>query len=348
MKNKISIIPIFISHMGCGNDCVFCNQVKITGISQIPDTDKVKSIIDSYLRTIESDKIEIAFYGGSFTGISVKEQIAYLEIAHHYKKKRAIHGIRLSTRPDYITPEVIERLLKYEVGLVELGCQSFNDSVLKASRRGHDMLHIQKAVKLLKDADIKFGIQLMAGLPEDTRERFMDSVHKSIALNPTTIRLYPALVIKDTEMEKQYERGLYKPLELVEAIEWCATAYKMFAHNGIDVIRVGLQKTDLIDLGADVVAGPFHPAFGALVMSKIFEQAIEPFVKDNDCLEVHVQAKQCMYINGQNKKNLNHFQSINPKISIKLLKDSTIPFNTIGVWDYKKMHFVDVMRWIEV
>ena len=344
MKNKIAIIPIFISHRGCGNDCIFCNQRKITGFSQVPDTEKIKSIIESYLETIKADEIEIAFYGGSFTGISQKEQTAYLKTAFQYKQENAIKRIRLSTRPDYITPDVIERLKTYQVDLVELGCQSFNDSVLKASRRGHDSEQIISAVKMLKCAGIDVGIQLMAGLPQDNRNRFIESVEKAIELAPKTVRLYPALVIKDTEMEAQYNKGFYKPLELDVAIEWCADAYKLFEQNGIEVIRVGLQKTDLIDLGADVVAGPFHPAFGAHVMSKIFAQAIEPFVEANDSLEIHAHPGQLMYINGQNKGNQKRFLKLNSKSSIKIVANASLPINKIEIWDNKEMHSIDVMH----
>lgn len=266
---SIGIIPVFISHMGCPNDCTFCNQRKITGYHDAIAPNALQSYVEQYIETMKRDQVELAFFGGSFTGIEQGLQEQYLSVAMQLKMQGVIHKIRLSTRPDYIDDEVALRLKAYAVDLVELGCQSFDDEVLSISKRGHLSSAIYDAVSVLKRHDIMFGIQLMLGLPGDNYGKFMDAVLKTIDLKPSCVRLYPALVIKNTELAEQYLSGFYVPLNLDDAISWTAEALIRFERNGIKVIRIGIQRTDLIDFDGDVLAGPFHPSFGELVRSKI-------------------------------------------------------------------------------
>ena len=163
----IGIIPVFVSHMGCPNECTFCNQRKINGVVDAILPNDLDAYIQMYLKTMKRDQVELAFFGGSFTGIDVQRQMEYLSIAHVYKKSGLIDKIRISTRPDYIDHVIIDRLKTYEVDTVELGCQSYSDAVLKTTKRGHTSDDIYRAVRLLKDAKIQVGIQLMLGLPGD-------------------------------------------------------------------------------------------------------------------------------------------------------------------------------------
>lgn len=313
MKNSIGIIPVFVSHMGCPNDCVFCNQRKINGISDAITPNELEAYVNSYLKTMVRDQIELAFFGGSFTGIDKSLQEAYLNKAYDLKKRGLIHKIRLSTRPDYVDKEIANRLIRFGVDLVELGCQSFDDQVLLASKRGHTSSIIEVAVNRLKDSGIEVGIQLMLGLPEDNFQKFQYSVNQAIKLKPNCVRLYPALVIKDTELEEIYSTGDYKPLDVKTAAEWCAWAYETFYTHEIPVIRMGLQRTDLIDFDRAVIAGPFHPAFGELVLSLVFLNHIKKWIKDSNiepdkltkiCLITH-PAQQSIVI-GQHKANIKY------------------------------------------
>lgn len=347
MKNSIGIIPIFISHLGCENDCVFCNQRKITGIVDIMSMSEIRTHIESYLQTMSYDQIEIAFYGGSFTGLNLNLQREYLEIAKHYRDEGRIHKVRLSTRPDYITEEILELLQSYKVDLVELGCQSFNDDVLMKSKRGHDRTAIFKAIELLKKYHFKFGIQLMYGLPGDQSGIFLESVNEAIILNPDCVRIYPALVIKETELAHLTREKCYFPIQLNDAVSVVAEAYRRFTINNIPVIRLGLQKTDLIDLGADVIAGPFHPAFGALVMSFLFFEALSKFIDQNGhdgVVTVKVNKSQSSFVSGQGKINLIQFNSLYGELKIRIIPDASIPLHTIQIISKNSTHFIDVMR----
>lgn len=273
--SKTAVIPIFISHRGCPNDCAFCNQRRISGADGQMQPFEVCSYVEAYLKTIPSDtRVEIAFYGGSFTGIEPSLQESFLENARRYKTLGRVKGIRLSTRPDYLDASVMDRLKLYQVDLVELGCQSFSDEVLLKTNRGHKASSIYNAVDALKRAGIGVGIQLMLGLPGDTKALFKASVDEAAKLKPEVVRLYPTLVVKDTLLAQWYEDGLYRPMALDLAIDLAAYAYNVMTLVGSKVIRMGLQKTDEIEIGKGIVAGPFHPAFGELVLGRLYQWCI--------------------------------------------------------------------------
>jgi len=223
---KHAIIPIFIPHRGCPNDCVFCNQRKITARTTAPTADEVKNTIDTWLTTLgEVPTVEIAFYGGSFTGLRLTEQSSYLAIAKEYKERGLIDKIHLSTRPDYIDRDILDNLKAYSVDTIELGVQSFDDEVLRKSNRGHTSASVYEAVSLIKEYGFEFGIQLMIGLPGDSLETCIYSAEETVKLKPSLTRLYPTIVIDDTELLEMYERGEYKPLSREEAVTRIWFAY---------------------------------------------------------------------------------------------------------------------------
>lgn len=276
MNKKHYIIPIFVPHKGCPHECIFCNQKKITGQLGKVTAEEVRSIIERYLDTIPSKDscIETAFFGGSFTAISMEYQKELLEAAFCYLKDGRISNIRVSTRPDCIDSSIIGNLKKHGVGIVELGVQSMDETVLKLSNRGHTSEDVIEAVRLLKKNGFTVGVQMMIGLPGDSDEKVLDTAKKLIALRPDLARIYPALVIKNTHMEEMYQRGEYKPLSLEEAVLLSKKLLVLFEGGGINVIRIGLQPTENINLGKDVAAGPFHPAFRHLVESLVYRDML--------------------------------------------------------------------------
>ena len=245
---KQYIIPVFIPHLGCPNDCSFCNQKSISGKTKMPTKDEVISIIESNLKSFKEENayIEIAFFGGSFTGIDVDKQKEYLEIANEYVKNKKVDGIRLSTRPDYINKEILKMLKKYNVKTIELGVQSTNDYILKRCDRGHTFSDVKKASKLIRWYGFNLGHQMMVGLPESTKLDEIRSAKDLIKLKPKMVRIYPVLVIKGTKLEKELEIGEYKPLTVLQAVERCKELMYLFNKKNIQVIRVGLQNTDEI------------------------------------------------------------------------------------------------------
>ena len=210
---KHYIIPVFVPHLGCPNDCVFCNQKSISGEQRMITNEDIKKTIDFYLENIKDKdaKKEVAFFGGSFTGIDVDKQEEFLQTAYNYIKENKIDSIRISTRPDYIDRETLKRLKKYKVKTIELGVQSANDYILKQSNRGHNFQDVKKASKLIRRYRFNLGHQMMVGLPESTRLDEINTAKELIKLKPQIVRIYPVLVIKGTELEEQMEKGEYTP-----------------------------------------------------------------------------------------------------------------------------------------
>lgn len=283
--NKEYVIPVFVPHLGCPNDCIFCNQKSISGQKKNITKEKAKETIDNFLENIKDKdaKKEIAFFGGSFTGIDENIQEELLQIAYEYVEKGQVDSIRISTRPDYINKEILKRLKKYKVKTIELGVQSANDYILGRANRGHTFKDVEKASKLIRWYGFNLGHQMMVGLPESTRIDDINTAKALIKLKPKMVRIYPVLVIKGTKLEKEYNEGIYEPLSVVQAVETCKQLVRMFTDKKIEVIRVGLQNTDEIcepgNKESEVVAGPFHPAFGQLVESSMWYDAIVEKIK---------------------------------------------------------------------
>ena len=308
------IIPIFVPHLGCPNDCVFCNQKSISGQKKNITKDEVKNIIDNYLKNIKDNENEkeIAFFGGSFTGIEEEKQEELLSIAYEYVKSGKVNSIRISTRPDYINKQILKRLKKYKVKTIELGVQSANDYVLEKAQRGHTFEDVKKASKLIRLYGFKLGHQMMVGLPESTEEDEINTAKALIKLKPKMVRIYPVLVIKGTKLEKDYEEGKYTPFTLARAIETCKKLVRMFADKKIDIIRVGLQNTDEItdpnDKNSEVVAGPYHPAFRQLVESEMWYDVIVEKIKKLNVkvrkVEITVNPIDSNNVIGHKKQNV--------------------------------------------
>lgn len=285
MLKKQYIIPIFVPHLGCPNDCIFCNQKSISGQTKMITKEDIKSTIEFYLEKIRDKEsyIEVAFFGGSFTGIEVEKQEEFLETAYEYIKEGKVNSIRISTRPDYIEKEILKRLKRYKVKTIELGVQSANDYILKRSGRGHTFKDVEKASRMIRWSGFNLGHQMMVGLPESTKTDEINTAKQLIKLKPKMVRIYPVLVIKNTKLEKEYNEGIYQPLSLVQAVEICKDLDMMFTKKGIDVIRIGLQNTDEISdpkgEKSKVVAGPYHPAFRQLVESGLWYDSIVNRIK---------------------------------------------------------------------
>lgn len=304
-------IPIFVPHRGCPFDCVFCNQRRITGSIKDVTPKDVTETIEAYLKTLpkEGRVVEAAFFGGSFTGIPIEEQTALLSAAYKFKKRGLIDGIRLSTRPDYISGEILDNLARFEVTTIELGVQSMDDEVLKASNRGHTREDVINAVKLIRKYPFSLGLQMMTGLPSDTDEKSLKTAEEIIELKPDIVRIYPTLTIKDTYLEKLYREGKYSPQTLDSAVELSKKLLLKFEAYNICVIRIGLQSTDEICENGSVVAGPVHSSFRELVESSIFYDKIADAIKtgtqnNKDTKTIFVNPRDISKAVGNKKRNI--------------------------------------------
>jgi histone acetyltransferase (RNA polymerase elongator complex component) len=264
------IIPFFIQHRGCAHRCIFCNQWAATGASEASK----KNIEDDLYQTIElwlsrsraQTKTQVAFYGGSFTCLEESTQKRLLGIVDPFIKQGVITSIRLSTRPDCMSQDICSFLRDYGVETVELGVQSLDDRVLQRSLRGHTSDQCREAAALLAKNDFELGIQMMPGLPGESTRSFLKGVSEVISFHPDFVRLYPVIVLKDTGLAKLYNERSWIPLSMNKAIALTRRARQLFIKHDITVVRMGLQPSD--ELTKRVLAGPYHPSFGELVVAR--------------------------------------------------------------------------------
>ncbi len=290
MKKFHANIPVFIPHLGCPNDCVFCDQRTISGVREF-SLDDVRETIESALATIEGTGrcAEIAFFGGSFTGIDRALMISLLDLAEKYVKMGKVSGIRMSTRPDYISKEIIDIIGRYTLSEVELGVQSMSDKVLYASRRGHTAEATEKACALLKSAGIPFVGQMMTGLPESTAEDEVFTARRICELGAAGCRIYPTVVFKSTCLAVMAECGEYIPLTVEEAVKRSADVLEVFVHHGVKCLRIGLQDSENLHDSEKYYAGPAHPALGEMVRGELFRRRMETAVEALESKEyVHI------------------------------------------------------------
>ena len=318
--SKQYIIPIFVPHLGCPNDCIFCNQKSISGQMKQVTEEEVEKTIQEFLNSFKDENLytEIAFFGGSFTGIDIELQEKLLKIAYKYVKEKKVDGIRVSTRPDYIDKNELKLLKKYGVKTIELGVQSANDYILKRAKRGHTFEDVKKASKLIRRHGFTLGHQMMVGLPDSTWIDEMNTAKELAKLKPKIIRIYPVLVIKRTELETEFAKGEYHPITLEQAVERCKELYYFFDKKKITVIRMGLQNTDIIsnpeNVSSEVVAGPYHEAFGQLVEDSIWYDKILNAIKKVNTkvaeIEIEVNPENINNVIGHKKENIQKLKEL--------------------------------------
>ena len=310
-------IPVFIPHLGCPNLCVFCNQRSISG-KQGFEIESVKDEIDKALLTIPADyEVEIAYFGGSFTGIDRKLMIRLLDLAKAYVDRpidgrACVSGIRMSTRPDYIDCEIMEMLSHYPVKTVELGLQSMDDRVLLRSKRGHSAERAEQACKMIKDAGYGLVGQMMIGLPDSTLENELYTARRICEMGADAVRIYPTVTFYDTELACMAERGEYTPIELEDAVLRSKEVLKVFEGNSVECIRIGLCASDNLMDPEKVMGGANHPALGELVLGELYYDKMCRLMEDFN----KVQGRTAVFSvpqgdlskaigqNGRNKKRL--------------------------------------------
>lgn len=330
---KEYIIPIFVPHLGCPNNCTFCNQKKISGQTKMVTKKDVKETIEYYLKNFRDNHkyVEVAFFGGSFTAIEKEKQEELLEAVQEYIKNKKVNSIRVSTRPDCIDKDILKMLKKYNVKTIELGVQSTNNYILSRCKRGHTGEDVKNASKLIRRYGFVLGHQMMVGLPESTKQDEINTAKELIKLKPKIVRIYPVLVIKDTELEREYKEGEYTPLTVGQAVERCKEIVDLFNRKKINVIRIGLQNTEEItdptSKESSVVAGPYHPAFRQLVESSMWYDSIVNEIKKVNAKvkKVKIKANDLNINNiiGHKKENITKLKEVYD-VEVVIEKDDNI------------------------
>lgn len=315
MTHRHANISIFVPHIGCPNMCSFCNQRYITGVSDIPHADDVVNAVNIAVNSSKFDpqNTEIAFFGGSFTAINQAYMLELLEAAYKFVKNGTVSGIRVSTRPDAVDADILNTLKKCGVTTIELGAQSMHDTVLKSNNRGHTVQDIIRSSNLIKDKGFKLGLQMMTGLYCDNDELDISTAQKIIDLCPDNVRIYPTIVLKNTDLARLYYENKYIPQTLEEAVNLCTQLLKMFLNSNINVIRLGLHTIE----SQSYVAGPWHPAFSELCCSGL--------MLENALKALDTTGKYTLYVNknsiskmiGQHRQNIIYLKNLGFECIVK-------------------------------
>lgn len=335
-RTKPFVIPFFIPHAGCPHRCAFCNQTSITGVVKPPAPTDIRPVIDRFLAYNHRQRapVQLAFFGGNFLGLPADIITALLTETEACVGDGLIDNIRFSTRPDTITPQQLDIISDFSVKTIELGIQSMDDKVLSLSRRGHTAAQSEAALLLLKARGYETGAQIMTGLPGDSGEQSIKTAGVITTFQPDFVRIYPAVVISGSELAKWYENGRYKPAGLEETVGLVSRLYRIFENHQIPVIRMGLQPTEDLNDSAVVLAGPYHPAFGHLVLSAIFLEKTIDLINSRPAppgeLTLAVNPRDISKIRGLYNTNIKYLKETFGFRSVRVIKDNGLASGQIA------------------
>lgn len=314
-------IALFVPHLGCPHQCSFCNQKSISGCVTQTNEEDVRNAVETALSSSDCETAQIAFFGGSFTAIDREYMISLLSAAYAYVRNGSVKGIRISTRPDCIDSEVLSILKEYGVTAIELGCQSMDDSVLTNNKRGHTAEDVRKASALIREYGFELGHQMMTGLYTSTPEKDIYTAREIIKIHPDTVRIYPTVILENTENAERYRNGEYIPQTLEEAIASCSKLLRMFSQAGIPVIRLGLHSGGNVEDG--YLAGVYHPAFREMCESRIYLENITEKLKNipKGKIEIAVSSRYVSMMNGQKKENIKKLHALGYDVKTKQRED---------------------------
>jgi len=337
-RNKPFIIPVFLPHIGCPHQCAFCNQSAITSIDRkIPSPEKLHKIVHNFLKYKGKDRdlVQIAFFGGNFLGLRAADIESLLHEAGEFVTAGSVNSLRFSTRPDTINNETLDILNPFPVSTIELGVQSMDDNVLAMSKRGHTSADTKKAVRLLKERNYEIGLQMMVGLPGDDETKAQLTGRRIADMSPDFVRIYPTVVLAGSLMAKWYQNGKYTPIPLEQCITLVKNLYLLFRENDIKVIRMGLQASEDLEKGSEILAGPYHSAFGHLVFSRIFldmaTTILESEVSVRDEVFIKVHPRSISKMRGLKNRNIKILKRKFNIKSLSILPDHTLEKDKVNI-----------------
>lgn len=344
-RRRSITVPFFISHRGCPHRCIFCDQQAISGAAgTLPTAAEISSKIDAYVATAGERQVQVAFFGGSFTMLPVAEQTLLLEAVKPFIREGAVSGIRISTRPDGISPEIAARLAVAGVVTVELGVQSLDDAVLSHAERGHDSSIVRNAVEILAQEGLEVGLQLMPGLPGQSPEGAVAEARQALDLHPNFLRIYPLLVLCGTKLETLYRTGKYVPWSLEEAVDVCSSILREALRAEVPVIRIGLQPTEELESPGTIIAGPYHPAFRELVEAALRLKALAARLDSSaNPATVFCPPREVSYFTGHGGHSLSWLhQKGFPPVSIR--PDAEVLPHTFRLEQANRTTLIDVLE----
>ena len=144
---------------------------KAVSYTHLPTAEQVAALCEEFLPKDprRGKSYEIAFFGGSFTAIERRYMLSLLQAAYPFVKAGRAAGIRCSTRPDAISPEILDILKAYGVTSIELGAQAMDDVVLEKNLRGHTVADVYARSRLIKA--VSYTHLLHTKPPQTTEKR---------------------------------------------------------------------------------------------------------------------------------------------------------------------------------
>ena len=341
---KPLIVPVFVPHSGCPHRCVFCNQSLLTGLSEASlEPMAIRRQISTFLSGCRPAPraSQIAFYGGNFLGLPPGKITMLLSEAARFVAEKRIGSIRFSTRPDTIDADSLALLSGYPVQTVEIGVQSMDDRVLALAERGHTADDTRHAAVLVKEKGFQLGLQIMVGLPGDDEAASMETAHSVGALSPDFVRIYPAVVVTGSRMALWYKNGEFTPWSLERTVSLVKRMVLFFRKKKIDVIRMGLQATEDLQPGETILAGPYHPAFGHLVLSRIMlDRAISvlqsrPGINGASEVTLRVHPRVESRLRGLRNENIQELKERFQLKGVRVRTDSLVPEESVLISEVK-------------
>ena len=318
---KQTNISVFVPHIGCPHRCTFCDQRTISGETKAPSAADVRNVLNEQLPVLRERGMtaEIAFFGGSFTGIDRDYMKSLLEAARDAVNNApdVYTGIRCSTRPDFIDEEILDILCGYGMTAVELGAQSMNNDVLRLNERGHSAEDVERAAELIKRRGLSLGLQMMTGLYGDKQEYCIDTARRFVELKADTVRIYPTVILGGTRLGELYKRGEYTTFTFDETVELCAELLTLFDAAGIPVIRLGLHASR--DVEEKMLGGVYHPALREIVESRIFFNEMKSRMEQlgSHRFTVYTDSSNISRIVGQKRENKEKLHRLGFDFTIK-------------------------------
>ncbi|QTA85751.1 elongator complex protein 3 [Desulfonema magnum] len=331
-SEKPFVIPVFIPHVGCPHQCIFCNQTAVTNVKrEIISPEHLRLLINGFLnyKGAHRKTVQIAFYGGNFLGINRKDMEMLLQEAAWFVHEGKADSIRFSTRPDTINDKRLDMIKDFPVATIEIGAQSMDNQVLRMAHRGHTATDTEKAAYLLRERNYELGIQMMTGLPGDDETKTLDTARGIAGLSPDFVRIYPTLVLEKSMLAQLYNSGKYSPMSLEECVTLVKKIYLLFREKKIPVIRMGLQVSEDLEKGAKILAGPYHPAFGHLVHSEIFLDMAVSSISDlgngpYEAISIKVHPRNISEMRGLKNKNIEILKNRFQVNTIDIVPDASV------------------------
>ena len=314
-------VAIFVPHVGCPHKCAFCDQRTITGSGTLPHAEDVRRICTQALAEMEDvSESEIAFFGGSFTAIERGYMLELLGAAKDFVGEGRFKGIRISTRPDCIDPEVLGILRAHGVTAIELGAQSMNDRVLQLNERGHDVRAVCEASRLIKEHGFELGLQIMTGLYGSGEREETETRERVLEIRPDTVRIYPVCVLRGTKLAEYFDSGIYELMSFEDMLGIVAADAQAFMDAGIKILRIGLHASEGVE--GDLAAGYYHPALGELVRGRMVRDIVSRHIS-GDSIAVYCGSGMISAAAGHKKANKTWFAERGVRLDI-------IPDDTLG------------------